>query len=210
MDYILNYLVDPVEVNIKKLFKCHPDRFRPYLFNDKYIDLKLLKNDDTFIKQNNSSYWDMNYDNLINLLFEKIDDLKLLPFEKYSINDLIKESYDLSNDIIAKIHTIYQIVDVLIYQSKTISELFRVLSLLFINKESYDLYTVPVLIIIRIIFYVHYHLTIKYNNEQKINKLRQSVINKLVELKNSENDKLFFLNEELSDYIYFFQKMVNI
>ena len=210
MDYILNYLINPVEVNIKKSSKYHPDRFRPYLFNDKHIDLKSLQGDDTIIKQNNPDYWDINYDDLINLLSEKIDNLQLISVNEYSLNDLIKESQDLSNDVIAKLHAIYQIVDVLIYRSNIFEKISKIILILIAKRENHCLLrNLSVLMIVRILFYISYHSSFKYNNDTHLINFNPVVLAKLIELKSSKIIKLFFLKEELSDYINYYQKIVN-
>lgn len=193
MDYIIDYLSEPVEINLPVFPGHHPDKFRFYLLNKIKFNI--------YQSNNKDDYWNMEYHELIDLLKQKINALT-------EYHHIISPLYSsLCDDIIIKYYIIYQITDILIYRCVMLEQSIAVLKSLLDDNTDNNILNLSYIINFRIIFYLSYHIIKKFPTKYK--QYVMQLIKKIKEIKNDPKCNSFFFKEELIDYKKFCDNFIS-
>ncbi|AUL78744.3 hypothetical protein QJ856_gp0073 [Tupanvirus deep ocean] len=205
MDYIFDYLVEPVEFEIEKNIKVKPfpDKFRKYPFGIKnklnYTqDMKIMAK----ITNTKEKYWDDSCD-LMEKLMKMIDaygNLNCVPLAKY-----IAGHQNLPDDILKYYNKIYDIADIIIAKSlinKKSDVLVNIISQLLSN-------CVPSLHIgYRITIYISVYFTKILMRKRKLIRFAETILTKFEEYKSDDGITKFFMIEELDEYICYINNLL--
>lgn len=209
MEYYLNLLVDPVEIDasLNNASGSFADKYRPYLFNIPNLCISKSIKDMAKLTNTNKKYWTKNFD-IIDSFVKLLNKYRFLPkhnFVKYLDGDI-----NLPTEIKEYYHKIYNIADIIIYKSIYMnqtesgkSQVIQAINICFDNAQP-SLHIAYRMIFYFSVYLLKYHLRDKKESAQK---LKNTFINKINEFKNSSNINEYFATDELQYYELYINKL---
>ena len=202
MDDLFDALVDPIEKDniTKPTPEKFPDMYRPYLFNDPYLELTKSAQENAELTKTKLKYWEMDIDDLIDKLIRMVSNY----YKYFKLQKQKPFTYHLTNkDTLKPVTTIYYnkiyaIADIIIspLRQKNISSAI---------KKLFDVQCCPNHMLQRItIYFIVYFIKITQNQYPKF---VLTAINKLHEYEKEQTINNYFTKEELANYILYTEKI---